>query len=628
MAEEWSYLTGERLGRLSHSLVNSPHARASQGAAKTHGKHLAAFVFWLVAIFTFFVGSPGARGAEPQITGFSPAVVPPGQTVVLSGSGFATTSSVLIEGSRESVEAQFNVVSDTELQVTVPEVRAYWFENYAVRITVINPNGASVTLPTDATVVAEGQSVTAGGLAQYLVRSGGALSTGGAGSVWMYLQSGAAAETGGGGGHTIYMEKESVLNVGQGGVSGRIVKEPGAIIRVDGVIGDPPGSAIVEVPRLTFSQVSALLRVPPLPVITSAKVASGTVAEPFFYTVTAMQPGPQSLLFGATGLPSGLSIDPASGAISGTPAAAGTFEVMLQATNENSTATMVLTLSIGTSSTPVLSTAGVLLASSGQSLSFALQASNAPQRFAAEPLPEGLAIDPLTGTISGTPTVPGIYPVSVSAENEHGIGRGTLLVLVDRVQPVVTGFARDWGVRGDRLRVPEEAYWGDGRLSHRLPRWLRRGTLRGDLRHRARSPDSRRVHAPGFRSHQPDAGNHTGRSDRYGASRLSGSQNRDSALRLTFYIVKSGGSLTSGGGGSVIGYLERGASAQTGGGGGHAYFLEAGSTLNLSGGGGGHQVVQAAGARLIGHPGALLSVSSLTPSFPPRCCGFSQRRRS
>ena len=82
------------------------------------------------------------------------------------------------------------------------------------------------------------------------------------------------------------------------------------------------------------------------PVITSATTASGTVGRPSRYQITATN-SPTS--YGATGLPAGLSVNTATGLISGTPTAAGTSTVTLSATNGGGTgnATLTLTITVG-----------------------------------------------------------------------------------------------------------------------------------------------------------------------------------------------------------------------------------------------------------------------------------------
>ena len=87
------------------------------------------------------------------------------------------------------------------------------------------------------------------------------------------------------------------------------------------------------------------------PVITSPRNASGQRDQPFSYRITATNT-PTS--FGATGLPPGLSVDTASGLISGTPNDFGTFEVEISATNNRGTGTAILTLTIVSGGTTVV----------------------------------------------------------------------------------------------------------------------------------------------------------------------------------------------------------------------------------------------------------------------------------
>jgi hypothetical protein len=79
------------------------------------------------------------------------------------------------------------------------------------------------------------------------------------------------------------------------------------------------------------------------PVITSPLTASGKLNEPFSYLITATN-NPTS--FGATNLPSGLTVSTSTGSISGTPTVTGTFHVTISASNAAGTgsATLVLTV--------------------------------------------------------------------------------------------------------------------------------------------------------------------------------------------------------------------------------------------------------------------------------------------
>ncbi|NDI17940.1 MAG: hypothetical protein EBY83_08285, partial [Verrucomicrobia bacterium] len=82
------------------------------------------------------------------------------------------------------------------------------------------------------------------------------------------------------------------------------------------------------------------------PVISSSLAQSGTVGTAFNYQITASS-SPTS--FGATGLPTGLSVNTTNGAISGTPTTAGTSNVTISATNGSGTGTATLVITISPS---------------------------------------------------------------------------------------------------------------------------------------------------------------------------------------------------------------------------------------------------------------------------------------
>jgi fibronectin type 3 domain-containing protein len=79
------------------------------------------------------------------------------------------------------------------------------------------------------------------------------------------------------------------------------------------------------------------------PTITSAISASGTAGTAFHYQITASN-APTS--YAAAGLTAGLTINAATGLISGTPTSAGTSTVRLSATNASGTGNATLTLTV------------------------------------------------------------------------------------------------------------------------------------------------------------------------------------------------------------------------------------------------------------------------------------------
>lgn len=168
------------------------------------------------------------------------------------------------------------------------------------------------------------------------------------------------------------------------------------------------------------------------PQIISPAAATATQGLPFTYQITTI--GVTSS-FDATGLPAGLSVDTASGLISGTPTTPGRYRVQLSANsfNSTSTGTQVLNLTVLTTPadlTPVITTTTLPDGITGQNYNFTVTATNAPFNFGATNLPPGLNIDSVTGVISGIPVQPGAYAVTLSATNRTGTGTATLTLTV------------------------------------------------------------------------------------------------------------------------------------------------------------------------------------------------------
>lgn len=85
----------------------------------------------------------------------------------------------------------------------------------------------------------------------------------------------------------------------------------------------------------------------PPPVITSSNTANGTVGVPFFYQISATN-SPSS--FGASSLPSPLSVNTLTGLITGTPTTPGTTAATISATNSSGTGFGSLTITIAAAS--------------------------------------------------------------------------------------------------------------------------------------------------------------------------------------------------------------------------------------------------------------------------------------
>ena len=168
------------------------------------------------------------------------------------------------------------------------------------------------------------------------------------------------------------------------------------------------------------------------PVITGTMMVYPVAGQPFTYQLSALN-APAS--YSTDGLPKGLSLDPATGQITGTPGVAGTTSSLLSATNAHGTGSATMTLNVGTPipDRPVITSPVTASGTVGSHFNYQITATNNPTRYFAtspgdkgtEPpassLPPGLTYDTMTGLLSGTPARAGTYPVQLAAMNETGV---------------------------------------------------------------------------------------------------------------------------------------------------------------------------------------------------------------
>ena len=166
-----------------------------------------------------------------------------------------------------------------------------------------------------------------------------------------------------------------------------------------------------------------------VPAITNSLVATGTVGATFTYAITASN-SPTN--FNATGLPSGLSVNTSTGAISGTPTTAESSSVTLSATNAGGTGTATLTITISSASTataPTITSALTASSAKGSTFTYTITATGSqPITFSATGLPAGLGFT--TDTISGVPTVSGQTSIVLAATNAAGAVSKTLVLTI------------------------------------------------------------------------------------------------------------------------------------------------------------------------------------------------------
>ena len=162
-------------------------------------------------------------------------------------------------------------------------------------------------------------------------------------------------------------------------------------------------------------------------------ISTATVGSSYDYTIGANgSPAPTyAVTLGA--LPAGLSLNPTTGAITGTPTTAGAYSFTVTATNasgstEQAFSGTVLAAAVpagGTTATAPSSftTTTIVSATVGSSYDYTVSANGSPAptyAVTSGALPAGLSLNPTTGEITGTPTTAGAYSFTVTATNSAG----------------------------------------------------------------------------------------------------------------------------------------------------------------------------------------------------------------
>jgi large repetitive protein len=156
------------------------------------------------------------------------------------------------------------------------------------------------------------------------------------------------------------------------------------------------------------------------PAITSDNTTTFAVGTPGSFTVTATgYPAPS---FSESGtLPNGLTLNPATGVLSGTPlpGAGGNYIETLTATGFGSPATQTFTINV--EEAPAITSANSTIFSVGTGGTFVVTANGFPTATIAESgaLPNGVSFNSGNGELSGMP-LPGsggVYPITLTASN-------------------------------------------------------------------------------------------------------------------------------------------------------------------------------------------------------------------
>jgi hypothetical protein len=221
-----------------------------------------------------------------------------------------------------------------------------------------------------------------------------------------------------------------------------------------GVLGGTPGAGTGGTYTITIEASNGVgtdanqtfvLTVDEAPAVTSPVSAGFTAGAAGSFTVTATgYPAPTLSQTGA--LPSGMTFNPSTGVLSGTPAAdsGGTYNLSFKASNGVGTdATQNFTLTVGQTPAITSTTSATFTADVAGSFTVTATGYPAPTLSETGALPAGVSFNASTGTLSGTPAANagGTYSLSFKASNGVGTDATQDFTLTVNQAPDITSAA-------------------------------------------------------------------------------------------------------------------------------------------------------------------------------------------
>lgn len=377
-----------------------------------------------------------------RIISFTPTTINPHETITIHGVGFDGTHAVYFSNSsHEWVDAEdFQVVSDSELLVTVPYLRQ---NSQKSNVIVESDQGLAVAFPSNTIDVTAGHDAGHASDAHFVVKAGGAwIGDGYANRV--VVGDGGSARVTGSSINTFFVRSGGFLDLSYStsNNANQVFHTEDAIV-VQGVGVAAIGRGDFKVVKdIRETKLANLLEVRQVPLILSATTGTAVVGAWFEYQFQVSSPYPPPT-FAATSLPHGLALNGVTGKLSGYPSTPGVYSIPFTITNTEGSSTFIYTLTVTGPPIPVMHGPTRIEASSTTALSFQVDIYNGPATFTATGLPAGLTINPTTGEISGIPTVSGVFAVTVFATNSFGTASKGFNVYVDEIPLSIASYDPD-----------------------------------------------------------------------------------------------------------------------------------------------------------------------------------------